>query len=291
MIRRHGFLVGVLVLAQVFLLTFASLAAAARWASLPLGGDEYVLLVLGSDQGPPRSGSVTGGRADAIHVVVVDEARTHVSIVNIPRDSYVPVAGFGRTKINAMLTRGPENAVATVEDLTGLDVDDWIVTGFAAFSRAIDEFGGVRIDVEQRLYDPRGAHSDLQAGQQRLNGTQALAYSRDRKSRPGGDFGRTTAQGRMLEALHRDLRRRTASPTELLTHAGTLWASTVSSISPDRLVRLGRLALEIDPGNVAHETAPGSAGRAGRASVVYLSDGADALFAELRQNGRLPELE
>lgn len=291
MIRRHGFLVGLLVLAQVFVLTFASLAATGRWLSMPLGGDEYVLLVLGSDTGPPRGGSATGGRADAIHLVVVDEARTHVSIVNIPRDSYVPVRGMGRTKINAMLTRGPENAVRTVEDLTGLDVDDWMVSGFDAFSRAIDEFGPVKVNVEQRLYDPQGAHSDLQPGTQRLNGTQALAYSRDRKSRPGGDFGRTAAQGKMLQAMHRDLIRRSASPTSLLEHAATLRSSTASSIGPDRLLRLGTLALRIDPSNVAHETAPGSAGRAGSASVVYLSDGAYALFAELRQNGRLPELE
>lgn len=291
MIRRHGFLVGVVVLVQVFVLTFASLAATARWLSMPLGGDEYVLLVLGSDQGPPRSGSATGGRADAIHLLVVDEARTHVSIVNIPRDSYVPVRGFGRTKINAMLTRGPASAVGTIEDLTGLDVDDWIVTGFDGFSRAIDEFGPVKIDVEQRLDDPRGAHSNLQPGTQRLNGTQALAYSRDRKSRPGGDFGRTAAQGRMLRAMHRDLIRRSASPTSLLAHAATLRSSTASSIGPDRLLRLGALALRIDPANVAHETAPGGAGRAGASSVVYLSDGAYALFAELRQNGRLPELE
>lgn len=291
MIRRHGFLVGLLVLVQVFVLTFASLAATDRWVAQSLGGDEYVLLVLGSDQGPPRSGAVTGGRADAIQLVVVDEARTHVSIVSIPRDSYVPVPGFGRTKINAMLTRGPENAVATIESLTGLEVDDWMVTGFDAFSRAIDEFGPVKIDVEQRLNDPQGAHSNLQAGVQRLNGTQALAYSRDRKSRPGGDFGRSTAQARMLRAMHRDLIRRSSSPTSLLAHAATLRSSTASSISPDRLLRLGRLALEIDPSNVAQRTLPGGAGMAGSASVVHLSDGAYALFAELRRTGRLPSLQ
>lgn len=289
--RRRSFLIGLLALVQVFLLTFSSLVAAERWVSLPVADDRYVLLVMGSDQGPPRSGSVFDGRADAIQLVVVDEAHTHVSIVSIPRDSYVPVRGLGRTKINAMLTRGPENAVGTVEDLTGLDVDDWIVTSFNGFINTVTAFGGVNVNVEQRLYDPQGAHSDLQPGEQELGGRQALAYSRDRKSRSNGDFGRTAAQARMLRWAHRDLIRRVDSPTDLFTYLGALRGNSATSITPSQMTRLGWLALQIKPGNVAQQTLPGRAGTAGSASVVHLGGGAASIFAELRENGRLAKLE
>lgn len=284
-------LVGLLALAQVLVLAVASTAAVGRWVALPLDDDGmYVLLVMGSDQGPPRTGSVLNGRADGIHLVVVDEAREHASIISFPRDSYVPVRGMGTTKVNAMLTRGPETAVGTMEDLTGLDVDDWIVTGFDAMIIGVDEFGGVQLDVEQRLADP-AANTDLQPGVQRLSGWKALGYSRDRKSRSDGDIGRSRGQANVLRAMHRELVEDATSPTRLMDIAGILRRHTASSISTDRLVRLGMTALRIDPADVAHQMVPGYVSTAGAASVIRLTDGAYGLFADLREDGLLAELE
>lgn len=279
-------LVALLALVQVVVLAAASVAAVERWVSLPLDDGMYVLLVMGSDQGPPRSGSVLNGRADGIHLVVVDHGREHVSIVSVPRDSYVPVRGIGTTKINAMLTRGAGNAVATMQDLTGLDIDDWIVTGFDAMIIGVDEFGGIQHHVEQRLHNSN-ANTNLQPGEQRLSGWTALGYSRDRYSRPDGDIGRSSAQGRLLTSMHRELVRDTTSPTHLMDLAGILRRHTVSSIPADRLVRLGVTALRIDPANVAQVTAPGNVGTAGAASIYRLSDGAYGIFADLRDDGRL----
>lgn len=282
-------LVGLLALVQVLVLAAASVAAVERWVGLPLDDDGmYVLLVMGSDMGPPRADSVLQGRADGIHLVVVDEAREHVSIASFPRDSYVPVRGLGTTKINAMLTLGPENAVGTMEDLTGLDVDDWIVTGFDAMIVGVDEFGGVQHEVEQRLSDSK-ANTNLQPGAQRLSGWHALAYSRDRNSRSNGDIGRSTGQGRLLMSMHRELLGDVASPTHMMDLAGILRRHTVSSIPTDRLVRLGLTALRIDPANVAQVTMPGNVGTAGAASVYRLSDGAFGIFADLRDDGRLAQ--
>ena len=284
-------LVGLLALVQVLVLAVASTAAAGRWVALPLADDGmYVLLVMGSDQGPPRSGSVLDGRADALHLLVVDESREHASIISFPRDSYVPVRGIGTTKINAMLTRGPENAVGTMEDLTGLDIDDWIVTGFDAMIIGLDEFGGVQLDVEQRLSDS-AANTDLQPGVQRLSGWKALGYSRDRHSRPDGDIGRSRGQANVLRAMHRELIEDATSPTRLMDIAGILRRHTVSSIPTDRMVRLGMTALRIDPANVAHEMVPGYISTAGAASVIRLTDGSFSLFADLREDGLLAELE
>lgn len=291
MIGRRGFGIGLIALAQVFLLTFASLAAAERWVSMPLDDDDmYVLLVMGSDQGPPRAESVLDGRADAIQVVVVDAERESVSIVSIPRDTYVPVRGMGTTKINAMLTQGAENAVGTIEDLAGLEVDDWIVTGFDALITGVDAFGGFHMDVEQRFNDSQ-AQTNLDPGHQHLTGWRALGYARDRNSRSDGDIGRAGGQARLLRAMHVELQDKATSPAQLVDFAGILRRHTVTSIGADRLIRLGAIALQIDPENVAQVTLPGRVGSAGAASVYRLSDGAFAVFQDLREDGRLAELD
>jgi polyisoprenyl-teichoic acid--peptidoglycan teichoic acid transferase len=289
--RGRRFLIPLLALVQVVVLAASSLAAADRWLSLPLADGPYVLLVLGSDMGPPRAGAVTNGRADGIHVLVVSADRQKVSIISIPRDAYVPVRGFGTTKINAMLVKGPENARGTIEDLIGMPVDDWIVTGFDAMIIGIDAFDGVEVDVEQRLHDT-AAQTDLQPGPQRLTGWHALAYTRDRKSRPDGDVGRSTGQAKLLAGMHRELIRDTAgSPARLVDFAAILRRHTVSSIAPEKLFRLGVTALQIDPANVAHVTLPGNNGMAGSASVYRLSDAAYGIIADVREDGVLAVLE
>lgn len=287
---RRG-LVALLVFAQVAVLGASSWAAVDRWLTLPFGGDMYTLLILGSDEGPPRPGAARTGRADAIHLMVIDESRTKVSIISFPRDSYVPVRGLGTTKINAMLTRGPENAAGTVADLTGIDIDDWIVTGFAGVIAGVDEFGGVEVDVEQRLYDPRGASTDLQPGRQNLVGWQALAYTRDRYSRPDGDIGRSNGQAKVLRAMHEKVRAEATSPSRLVDYVSILRRHTETSIPPERLFRLAAMAMTIEPENVAQVMLPGNVGTAGAASVYRLSDGAFSIFADVREDGMLSSLE
>ncbi len=289
--RRRLALLG-LVIAQIAVLGAGSVVASARWVAAPLDDDdEYVLAVLGSDAGPPRSGRAVTGRADAIHLIIIPADRGSASIISIPRDSYVPVRGIGRTKINAGLTKGPEAMVGTLEDLTGLEIDDWIVTGFKGFEGIVNGMDGVTLHVEQRLRDSKGAHSDLQKGTQTLTGKQALAYSRDRKSRSDGDFGRNRAQAKVLQSIHSQLVADGVSPVEMVQMAALLRRTTVSSIPPDRLLRLAAVAAAIPSSRVAREQAAGRAGWAGRASVVYLRDSAYATFADVREDGMLSELE
>ena len=271
----------------LLVLTLALVAAAVpttaiHLAARPLDDDRYTLLVMGSDMGPWRPGSVLGGRSDALHLVSVVPSSGAVSILSFPRDSYVPVPGMGTTRINAGLTRGPETAVATVEDLTGVPIDDWIVTGMSAFVVGVEEFGGVEIDVPQRV---RVDANVVEPGQQRLDGTDALVYGRDRKSRSDGDFGRNRAQAELLAAMHAEVVDRDPSPVELAALLRDLRRRTVSSIPPPRMAVLAALALDIDPADVVRRQAPGVNANRGGASVVVLTSEAEALFADLRDDG------
>lgn len=270
------------------LLALAAMAAtvvpaiAFELAGRPLDDDHYTVLVMGSDMGPWRSGSVLEGRSDALHLVSVVPSQGQVSILSFPRDTYVPVPGMGTTRINAALTKGPDTAVATVEDLTGVEIDDWIVTGMLAFHNGVSTFGGVEIDVPQRL---RVDDNVIEPGNQRLDGPRALIYARDRKSRSDGDFGRNQAQAVVLAALHAELVARNPSPAEIGTIIRDLRRHTASSIPAARMAILAKVALDIDPANVVRRQAPGANSSRGGAAVVVLTDGANALFADLRDDG------
>lgn len=286
--RRTRVVATVLAAVQVVVLAAATATAARRYVAAPLDDhDAYVLLVLGSDEGPPRAGTALRGRADGFHLLVVDADRSAVSILSFPRDSWVEVPGVGRAKINTALTRGPETAAATAEAVTGLDVDDWIVTGFHGLIAAVDELGGLTIDVEQRLHDPVGASSDLQPGVQHLDGWQTLTYTRDRKSRPDGDIGRSESHARVLQAAHAQLTADGASAADVARLVSIVRRHTATSISTPRLFQLTALALTLPPEAITRRVVPGEVGRAGAASVIRLTAGAEALFADLRDDGLL----
>jgi LCP family protein required for cell wall assembly len=258
------------------------LGAIVGYQARPLLDDSYVLLVMGSDMGPWRPKTVFDGRSDALHLISVVPSQQTASILSFPRDTYVPVPGLGTTRINSALTRGPERAVETVEALTGIDIDDWIVTGLFPFVLAIDAYGGLDADVPQRL---RVDANILEPGPQRLDGTGVLVYTRDRKSRSDGDFGRNRAQAEVLSLLHADIVERQPSAMQLADIFATLRRHTISSIPAGRLPVLAAVALDVDPAKVYRQQVPGSNANRGGAAVVVLDDGAETLFADLRDDG------
>lgn len=287
--RRLGIVL--LALVQVLVLGIGLTWANASWLAVPVDDDEaYTLLVLGSDEGPYRAGTGLAGRADGFHLLVVSPDRTKVSILSFPRDTWVDIPGHGRGKINSALTWGPESAVATAEAVTGMEVDDWILTTFAGFQAGVEMLGGVEVDVEGRLRD-RASGTDFEPGPQVLDGTQSLAYVRDRKSRPNGDLDRAESHARFLQALHQQLFAEGMSPSELTVMVGQLDRLTESSIPTPRLFALAALAMQIPPENVARVRLDGAVGTAGSASVVRLTEAGRAAIRDVAEDGLLKALE
>lgn len=286
--RPRRALVLALAAAQVALLIGGAAASARFVLTAPLDAeDPYVFLALGSDEGPPREGTAFTGRSDGTHLIVVAPDRTQVTVLSFPRDIWVRVPGHRWDRINkALEVGGPERSVQTIEQVTGLTVDDWAVTNFDAFITAIDEIGGLQITVEQRLRD-RFSATNLQPGPQRLSGFDALAYTRDRKSRSGGDFARSAAHGRVLAALHAQIVAEAPSPSRLLHLLATFEKTTVSSLTPERLVRVAGLMLQIPPEAVRLEPVPAYITSVGAASVAKMTSAAPRIFADLRQDGKL----
>jgi polyisoprenyl-teichoic acid--peptidoglycan teichoic acid transferase len=245
-----------------------------------------VLLTVGSDSGAPkfgRGGSVEGGRADALQLVVIDPAKRRGSVLSFPRDSYVPIPGHGTNKINAaMAFGGPRLLVATFERLTGLTIDYFALTSFDGLTDIVTKVGGVQVNVDMNLRD-KFAGAFLDKGKRKLNGRQALAYARARKTLPGGDFDRSRHQGQLLLGGLGTFQRQVAQdPAKVMTWLGVLRDEVKTDLPFPELLRLALIANTVPPGNIRNVPVPGAAGSAGGASVVHLQPSAYALFARIR---------
>lgn len=257
-------------------------AALERWLVPPGGDDVLTLLLLGSDDGPPRKGQLDEANADGFQLLFVSGDRQHATFISVPRDSYVPVAG-SKTRINACLFGGPERCVETAESTFGIEIDGYLLTNMAAFRRGVEQFGGITIDVPQNLFV---GPVSISPGEQRLSGEEALVYARDRKSRPDGDLGRSRAQAELLAQAHSQVVAE-PSPDAVLTALELLRRHTVTDLSGPTLARLAFEALQLPPENVDRVGLPGNVGFAGPASVVFLPDRAYAIVDDAADDAQL----
>ncbi len=247
----------------------------------PAPGGVTFLLVLGNDARPGESIS----RADAIHLIGVNPAQGRATILDIPRDTYTDIPGYGTDKINAAHAYGgPQLTAAAVSGLVGVDIPYVLTTGFVGLTAMVDEMGGVDVDVPTAMNDSNSG-AFFGAGRQHFGGQEALAFSRNRGI-SGGDFTRTNNQGRLILAALAKLRNEGPSPANVLRSLAVLLRhTTLDGVSLTDLYRLGRLGLSIDPANVTNVTMPGVAGQAGSASVVFATAAADGVFADMRDDG------
>ena len=186
-------------------------------------GHDYVLVGSDSREGLTRAqqkalatGSTkvsAGKRTDSIILVHVPSGGGKAAMISLPRDSYVPIPGHGRNKINAAYTLGgPKLLVSTIEQVTDLHIDGYVEIGFGGFASIVDSLDGVDICVKRAMKD-RKAGINLKAGCQTLNGPNALGYVRARYSDPLGDIGRVERQRKVLGAI---MNKAASPPTVLI---------------------------------------------------------------------------
>ncbi|GAB2470950.1 LCP family protein [Xylanimonas ulmi] len=162
------------------------------------------ILVLGSDSrisaGDPAHWQQGAQRTDTIMLVHLPADREAAQVVSIPRDSWVPIPGHGEAKINAAFSfGGPSLMIQTVEQLTGVRIDHFVVTDFESFKSMTDALGGVQIRVPQDIGDGRQVF--FTAGVHQMSGEEALKYVRQRHGLVNGDFGRVQRQQNWMRAI------------------------------------------------------------------------------------------
>ena len=295
---RHSIASGIEFIAD----PFAGIPARAPQQKVAAGEEPAVnILVLGTDSrtsaSDPSQWKEGAQRTDAIMIVQVSGDRKTVSVMSIPRDSWVEIPGHGQGKINAAYSYGgPSLTIHTVENLTGIHIDHFAVANFESFVALTDEIGGVRVNLKtpQTL-----AGKELGAGAQVLNGQQALAYTRERSSLPNGDFDRVKRQQTWMRSIvSRVLTNGTlSSPTALYSFLKTA-SRTVAVDESFTLNQMQSLALEtrhLHSNDIRFMTVPtaGTGTSADGQSIVTLDADADAplfkAFAEDRVSAYLTE--
>jgi len=176
----------------------------ARPASQP--GTTYLLVGSDSREGLTRkqelqfgTGKGSGRRTDTIMLLHTGSGPN--LLMSIPRDSLVDVPGHGTTKINsAFAFGGPALLVRTIEQATGIRVDNYIEIGFSGFVGVVDAVNGIKICPKRAMKD-RLANLDIKKGCQDVDGKVALGYARSRHTSGLGDIARAQHQREVVSAV------------------------------------------------------------------------------------------
>ncbi len=230
------------------------------------GTSRVTILVMGLDYRDWSSGDGPS-RTDTMMLLTLDPLSNTAGMLSIPRDLWVSIPGFENGRINTayflgeayqLPGGGPALAVKTVEQLLGVTINYYAQIDFAAFVRFIDEIGGVKVDVPEKIrIDPIvGDPIFLKPERQTLYGELALAYARARNSEKG-DLDRATRQQQVIMGI----RERMLSPEALaimITKAPSLYTELVSGVQSnlqlDEALKLALLAQKIPEGNIKRES-------------------------------------
>ncbi len=173
-----------------------------------------------------RAGDEVASNTDTIILVRIPNNGKSATAISIPRDTYVSAPGLGKTKINGVYGQtkeekrvslvesgaaaaeaetegteaGREALIKTVGELTGVTVDHYAEIGLLGFSLITDALGGVNVCLKEPVFEPMSG-ADFPAGPQKLNGSQALSFVRQRHELPRGDLDRVVRQQVVMSSL------------------------------------------------------------------------------------------
>ncbi|WP_395656148.1 LCP family protein [Nocardioides sp.] len=153
------------------------------------------------------TGDASGQRTDTIMLLHTGSGPN--LLMSIPRDSLVEIPGHGTTKINAAYAYGYADGgadggakllVKTIEQNTGIRIDDYVEIGLGGLAGVVDAVGGIEICPTTAMKD-KLANLDIKKGCQEADGTTALGYARSRHTSGIGDIDRVKHQREVVAAV------------------------------------------------------------------------------------------
>ncbi|WP_020008260.1 LCP family protein [Salinicoccus albus] len=154
------------------------------------------MLLLGTDK--EEDG---GQRTDVIMIAQYDYMTKDMKMMSIMRDTFVEVPGYQPQKINSVYSLGGADLLRETLQLNfGIDIEEYAVVDYQAFESVANVINGngIPIDVEKDM--SAKIDTEIEAGEQQLNGEELLAYARFRHD-DEGDFGRVRRQQQVISAL------------------------------------------------------------------------------------------
>jgi LCP family protein required for cell wall assembly len=235
------------------------------------------LLVVGSDSraglddaGGRRYGDVGGQRNDVTLIVRVEPASKRVSLLSIPRDLVVPIAGTSaQNRINAAFAAGPGQLVQTIEQNFGIPINHYVLVDFDGFQAIVDALDGIDVHFPYAARDALSGLNVAEPGCVHLNGARALALARSRhfayakggvwRSDPLADLGRIRRQHAFLQALvEAALAKGLTNPVRANAFIGSLIHEVTkdSALKARDVIRLAASYRSFKPSRLASYTLP-----------------------------------
>lgn len=173
--------------------------------------DVITIALFGTDS--RNTDNMSAGRSDTIMIASVNTKFKSIKLISIPRDTYVEVPGYGKTKINHAYAYGGEAlSIKTINQNFGLNITEYATIDFSGLIHIINDIGGIQMNITREemnyinsnvseAYRITGnSQKTLSSyGNVTLNGEQALTHSRNRTV--GNDFTRAGRQREVLEAI------------------------------------------------------------------------------------------
>ena len=273
---------GAVVARVLSVLLCAALAVGCVWAQQGLSALDNVTsgLVTGTEankitkepfvvylSGVDNRGELTEkARSDVNILAVVNPSTKRVALINTPRDYYVDLAGTNsKDKLTHAGLYGVETSMATLGNLYGVNVDQYLRINFAGFISIIDAVGGVDVYSDQEFtsvgspgyYDP----TTFAEGWNHLDGKSALAFARERHAFASGDIQRGINQMKVIDAMMNKIK----SPTVLMSFSKLMDAVSdcfVTSLSQEQISALVRMQLaSLSDWDIQSYTVTGTSGK------------------------------
>ncbi|MFJ4097435.1 LCP family protein [Kitasatospora sp. NPDC089913] len=275
-------------------------------------GDALNILVIGTDSreglGREYGDEGSAGHADTTLLFHIAKDRSNATALSIPRDLMVPVPecqapdgktipGTARTMFNNSLGqegRDPGCTWKTVEKVTGIRVDHFVMVNFDAVKTLSTAVGGVEVCAAKDINDP-DSHLRMSKGRHVVQGDEALAFVRTRHAVGlGGDLTRIPLQQQFIGSMIRSIK-----SSDTLTNPAKLWkladsatkALTVDSGigSVDKLKDLALDLSKVDSGKITFATVPVLDDPADENRLVLKQPDAAQLFSMVGNDRSLTE--
>jgi LCP family protein required for cell wall assembly len=260
-------LTGVLVPNSTVASTEAALVKFDHGSGVDLNPDLIWILAVGSDARPGEN--MLRVRGDALQLIGIHTRTGAATSVGIPRDSYVSIPGHGSNRINAALYYGgPQLLGEAVGDLIGIEPDYVFVTRFPFFENMVNDIGGIDVRNDRAFSDPYLKPKGFPTGKLHLNGYNAMAFARIRKSLPGGDFDRSANQQTVLKGIQATIAANADRPGFIESGVLTVLEHLHTDLNPGALFRIAQAIAQVDPKKITGCVVHGGFANVGGASVV-----------------------
>lgn len=214
----------------------------------------FTLLVMGIDSTAETLNKNATGNGDSLMLITFNPKTLNATILSIPRDSYVPIACFAgekENKITHAAWNGESCMIKTIQNFTGINIDYYVKVNFQGVIKIVNALDGITVDVPVEFCESNSKRSTkqenlicLKKGKQKLNGEQALALARHRKTLLTGDLQRGVNQQLVVQGILNKVKN-IRSVNQLLTLLDTISNSMDTNFTTKQILSFYDIAKKL----------------------------------------------